>query len=298
MHCWIGDECMKISDTALYAESWNVAYRFKPEGTILNEQSTEFIVIPNNFRYWAADPIVIEQDGKVVIFAELYDYIKRRGIIGYTVLRENDKFSRWKPIIKEKYHMSYPFVFQLNGETVMLPETSAAKKLMLYQATLFPDKWQPLKEVAKGVEWVDTTVVSTGEQFLGITQSLGVEREDLLLSFDSQFNIVSEKPFLKHDSSHNRNGGRIFTHKGSTVRVCQDCETEYGAALLFKFYENNLMQEIKTVRLTPTDLQFSKKLPLKGMHTYTATQNIEVIDIKTRRFNVLNFLFRILGKLR
>jgi hypothetical protein len=34
------------------------------------------------------------------------------------------------------------------------------------------------------------------------------------------------------------------------------------------------------------------------MHTYNASTHFEVIDIKTRRFNLLNLLFRMLSKLR
>ena len=34
------------------------------------------------------------------------------------------------------------------------------------------------------------------------------------------------------------------------------------------------------------------------MHTYTANEIMEVIDLKTRRFNLINFIFRLLNKLK
>lgn len=37
---------------------------------------------------------------------------------------------------------------------------------------------------------------------------------------------------------------------------------------------------------------------MDGMHTYNGLGEYEVIDLKTRRFNILNFVFRILGKFR
>ena len=33
---------MRIYDTALFAESWNVAFRERPQGSILQDQSTPF----------------------------------------------------------------------------------------------------------------------------------------------------------------------------------------------------------------------------------------------------------------
>ena len=50
--------------------------------------------------------------------------------------------------------------------------------------------------------------------------------------------------------------------------------------------------------LSPEQLSLSNKLYRDGMHNFNGSSNYEVIDIKTRRFNILNFLFRILGKVR
>ena len=83
----------------VFAESWNVAIRNKSTGDILDNTKIPFKVIKNNFRYWAADPFILEKDGKAYIFAELYDYVLRRGVLGYCSI-EGDKASKWKPIIR------------------------------------------------------------------------------------------------------------------------------------------------------------------------------------------------------
>jgi hypothetical protein len=46
----------------------------------------------------------------------------------------------------------------------------------------------------------------------------------------------------------------------------------------------------------PEDLHYDKTMLLDGMHTYNSSEHYEVIDIKTRRFNLLNFVMRIVGK--
>ena len=61
--------------------------------------------------------------------------------------------------------------------------------------------------------------------------------------------------------------------------------------------QGEYFEEIRNL-LLPGQLNFSKKIYLDGMHTYNASEEYEVIDIKTRRFNILNFMFRLLGKVR
>lgn len=62
--------------------------------------------------------------------------------------------------------------------------------------------------------------------------------------------------------------------------------------------ETMLMNYYRKIDRKKGQLNFSKKIYLDGMHTYNASEEYEVIDIKTRRFNILNFMFRLLGKVR
>lgn len=48
--------------TALFAESWNVAWRKKNRESILTDKITPFAIIKNSFRYWAADPFLFEHE--------------------------------------------------------------------------------------------------------------------------------------------------------------------------------------------------------------------------------------------
>lgn len=59
-----------------------------------------------------------------------------------------------------------------------------------------------------------------------------------------------------------------------------------------EYWENEIQ------RISPSDLKFSGEILLDGMHTYNSTDTFEIIDIKIRRFNILNFIFRIISKLR
>ena len=109
-----------LKNTQLFAESWNVAFREAPAGAILEDTQTPFTVIPNNFRYWAADPFVIRFAGKTCVFAELYDYILRRGVLGYCEIT-GGKAGKWKPVIREDYHLSYPCLMEHGGKLYLMP---------------------------------------------------------------------------------------------------------------------------------------------------------------------------------
>lgn len=105
-----------LKETSLYAESWNVAWRQKSRGSILSDKKTEFNVIKNAFRYWAADPFVFEHGEKTYIFAELYDYVKCKGCLGYYELSSSSP--KWVSVIEEDYH--YHILTYLKTKKVFL----------------------------------------------------------------------------------------------------------------------------------------------------------------------------------
>lgn len=130
---------------------YRVAFRKKGKHALLTDAVTPFKAIRNNWRYWVADPFVFEYDGETYIFAELFDYLRRRGVIGYSKLGSNGNFSRWKEIIVEPYHMSYPQIFEYDGEIYIVPETGSGRTLDMYRAVDFPDKWEKSVNLAKDV---------------------------------------------------------------------------------------------------------------------------------------------------
>lgn len=277
--------------TPLYAESWNVAFRPKPQGSILTDRETPFAVIPNPMRYWAADPMIFSHEGKTYLFAELYDYILYRGVIGVCEYRDGG-FTPWKPIIREKFHMSYPYVFRMGSEICMIPETTQRNALLVYRAVEFPLRWELYKVIREDICWADTTIISDGDGFIGQSQAYGGDgTKTLELRLDRELNLLSQTESPDADPKTSRPGGRPFRLDSRCWWVCQDCREGYGKALYFR-------SDAGQVHLKPQELTYTKRLLLDGMHTYSATGELEVIDLKTRRLNPLNFVMRMVGKLR
>ena len=274
-----------------FAESWNVAFRKKKKDSVLDDLGSPFTVIRNSDRYWAADPFVYEYGDDVYVFAELYDYVSRKGIIGYYIL--NKANSKWTPVITEPYHLSFPYVFREDDQIFIMPESSQSSSLYLYRAVDFPDHWEKCEDLRSNVKYVDTTPFLAFGRKMGLTYGMGDHNLRILDFSDGEDRVV--------ETTHTelkRPAGYFDFQRG--IRAAQNCEEDYGKGLILYHFimgEDLSYQEEEIRRVFPQDLKLTKKLYLDGIHTYNASKNYEVVDIKTRRFNLINLFFRIVSKI-
>ena len=287
---------MDFHKLPIFAESWNVAWRKKPAMEILKDTDTPFIVIPNSFRYWAADPFVIEsKEGKTYIFAELYDYIRHRGVLGYCRLDQNVRV-KWYPVIEEPYHLSFPFIFADKNDIYIIPESSASHELYIYKAIRFPDEWIRVKTIRSDIKVVDTTVFQENGHTFALTYNIEDIHNPRLYLLDVE-DLNNDKEIACSNQDLRRPAGRI--NEEMKIRPAQNCIEDYGKGLVFYKYDmrNSVYAEKELYRFYPQDICLNKKLYLDGMHTYNWSENYEVIDIKTRRFNLLNLVMRVWNKI-
>lgn len=287
-----------LKQSALFAESWNVAWRNAPAGAILSDLDTPFQIIRNSIRYWAADPFVFAHEGRIFIFAELYDYFTRRGGIGYCEWL-GSSFGPWKKVISEDFHLSYPFIFEANGTVWILPESSSDHSLFLYRAVSFPDTWERADVLRENVEYADTTPFIWNGQKYAISYVVADASRYAVALLD--LDRPNHDQFLSSLDSVNtrRPAGKTFVISEKHYRPAQICIRKYGEALAFYQFEliGNTYREKSVGSVTPEMLKYSQRIYLDGIHTYNASNDFEVIDIKTRRFNLINFFSRIIGKL-
>ena len=95
------------------------------------------IIHPPKNRFYA-DPFLFEKNGRHFLFFEDYSYSSRKGVI--SCLELNDEHGSDQPVtvLERRYHLSYPFVFECDGEIYMLPETGENNCVELYRAPEFP----------------------------------------------------------------------------------------------------------------------------------------------------------------
>ena len=285
-----------------FLREWQVAYRKKPLGSIMTDRETPFFCIPNTRRYTAADPFLFTEKGVTYLFAEIYDKKEKLGKIGYAVF-DGERFSPWKIVISEPYHLSYPNIFRWNGEIYIVPEANESRTLYAYKAVSFPDQWGKCEPILTDRRLTDTTFFddTDGTHWM-FTYDIeeNNQKKLYLYAIDEAGRLTqSTDSFLSDDDGSARPGGNFFRYKGDTIRVSQDCTGDYGVAVVFSKViscSEKGYAEKPILRVGPGDIKVNKRF-LSGLHTYNANDSLEVIDLHVTDFDPMTQMRRILEKL-
>ncbi len=97
-------------------------------------------LVPPRDRFWA-DPQIIERNGLYYVFIEELMYRDHKGRIAVLTIDKDGNASEPQTVLERPYHLSYPFLFEWEGELFMIPETSAAETIEVYRCDRFPDQW-------------------------------------------------------------------------------------------------------------------------------------------------------------
>src|SRR6185503_15373708 len=118
-------------------------------------QSTE-AVAPKG-RYWA-DPFLCARDGKTFCFVE--DFVHKTGKAHITALEIRGKeIVEHGVALAEPFHLSFPFIFEHQGELYMCPESAESRQVRVYRCTKFPLKWELEKIIMEGASAADTMLI-------------------------------------------------------------------------------------------------------------------------------------------
>ncbi len=184
-----------------------------------------------------ADPFPFVWRGRNLLFIEeiLPD---ERGRLVVTELSDDGEPSGEPPavILDKSYHLSYPFVFEHEGEHYLLPETSQNRSVELYRATRFPFDWELHGRLCEGLRFVDTTpLFHEGFWYFFVTTS---EPERVATESFLYFAERLDGPWIYHpsnpvssDARRSRSAGRLFWWNGRLIRPVQDCSLDYGIAV-------------------------------------------------------------------
>ena len=184
-----------------------------------------------------ADPFGMWRDDKFYVFVETYDYRVRIGAIEVLVYDRDFALIDRRMVIEEPWHLSYPFVFEADGETWMLPEAHRSNKLTLYRAADFPYVWEPAHVIELDHVAVDATpLFHDGLWWLFYTSA---SREpDKMSALHVAYADKLTGPWRPHpmnpvrvDITSSRPGGTPLLLDGQVVLPVQDCSATYGGAI-------------------------------------------------------------------
>ena len=239
----------------------------KNDGTSMNSYTP--LLAPKGKYY--ADPFLFKYEGINYLFFEDYDYIK--GVISYVSLDQEGNASSPKLALTLPGHISFPYIFQDQGEIYMIPETSSYQSVFLYRSRAFPNEWERERVLIRGEGFADSLLF----KYNGIYWLFTSIRKDVLQIYYAK-DLTSS--FFPHPINgchiRGRNGGSLFIRDGRLVRPVMDCSKRYGRAVILKEIVSLTKHEFIEQEIAAIEPNWAPHLV--GTHTYSQNEDFLVYD--------------------
>ncbi|MBV8363177.1 MAG: hypothetical protein JO193_01285 [Candidatus Eremiobacteraeota bacterium] len=234
-----------------------------------------------------ADPIVATKDERAFVFCETMDRPSTRGHIDAFAVNGSAS-TQTRCVLKAPFHLSYPYVFEHDGEHYLVPESAESRTVQLYRARQFPYEWLPVATLIEDFAACDSTLFRFGGRWWLFCTAQDLNPELQLFAFYADHLRGPWHPHaanpIKTDVTSARPAGTPFMYRGELYRPAQDSSDTYGGAIALN----------RVVRLSQTE--FAEVLVRRitahqfapynaGTHTFSYGGNICVIDAKRRRLS-------------
>ena len=249
--------------------------------------SKYFKVIDNNFETMA-DPFLFKYGDEMYVFFEKInnDRWSERlkegtGEIYCTKLTDIDgilSFSTPVLVLKEDFHLSYPFLIKDKDNIYMMPEQRRSGRLDLYKCEVFPNEWKLERTLLKG-NFIDSTLFYYNEMYWMFTISTNRKnaeyKEQLYYTDDiatGDWNLHSDLRVTNKIESR-RGAGNIIVKDGKIYRPVQNNKDYYGQSVLF----------LEITKLSITEYEEREVGILnRNIHTFNMLDGWIVIDSHNR----------------
>jgi hypothetical protein len=192
-----------------------------------------------------ADPFIVVEKGVWYMFFEVMNEESDKGEIGLAVSRDGLHWEYRQIVLKESFHLSYPYVIKWEDDYYMIPETLAANSICLYKADSFPTRWSCIRTLVS-VRCADPSIFRFNEMWW-MFACAPVQKSDTLRLYYSHdlMGLWQEhpcSPIVEGDARIARPAGRVTLWDGRLIRFAQDCHMHYGSQV----------RAFEITRLTPT----------------------------------------------
>jgi len=274
-----------LTSLSTKAPHWFVGWRLADEDRLsqtLRLPQSGWSRLPDDGARFYADPFLFQRDGRTWLFVEEFQYQTGKALISVVELGRDGPLGSPRPIIERPYHLSYPFVFERDGQIWMLPEMSSARRVELLRATQFPDKWEPAGILLDNQEVSDATIVEHDDRlwlFATASEEDASSWDALHIwhaaGLDGEWRPHGCNPVLI-DASSARPAGAFYRRGKELWRPAQDCTRGYGSGLALarvtSLDENRFSQEVAAV-FHPGGAWAGI-----GLHTLNWAAGFEVVD--------------------
>lgn len=230
--------------------------------------------------FWA-DPFLFKKDNELYVFFE--ELVNQKGEISVIKFDKKLKYISKECALVEDFHLSFPNVFEKNGEIFMMPESSAGNNLSIYQNVSFPTKWKKKSEIFTDKKLVDAVWIYHENLywiFANVINEFEVDNNEQMHIFystdlfSSDWNSHISNPVIT-SVEKSRNAGLIRNENGKIIRVSQNCKNQYGGFLIF-----NEIEVLTTVEYKERILRVEyPPQGYYGKHTYNSIGEISAVDV-------------------
>ena len=251
-------------------------------------QATLFRIKPAKLpkhEFWA-DPFLYKRGHDTYVFFENYSYKTKLGKISCGKI-ENKTITNVVDVLDLDYHLSFPYIFEHEGDLFIMPETSENKRLEIFKCIEFPHKWE-LHKIAFEGEFIVDAFFHTDKNkdlwlFMNKLSATDSEPDSELYIYkvDSpELNTIESHKLnpVMIDARRARNGGSTFTSNGKTYRPSQsNTHGIYGRALNINEIETLTLTEYQEKTVVTVEPNFRKGLErihhlhqIDGMYVFDA----------------------------
>jgi hypothetical protein len=179
---------------------------------------------------FVADPFMLQRGSTWYLFFEVMDVATGHGYIGLATSSDGRSFHYERIVLREPFHLSYPYVFEDGSDVYMVPETYEAGAVRLYRATRFPEEWTLDTTLLSGKPFVDSSLVRYHDKWWLFTST--PENSELLLYYADAlrgpWTPHPANPIVRRNLRIARPGGRVLAMSDHVLRFAQDDEHAYG----------------------------------------------------------------------
>lgn len=179
---------------------------------------------------FVADPFMVIEQGVWHMFFEVMNDDSDKGEIGFAISDDCLHWEYQKIVLKESFHISYPYVFEWEGNYYMIPETLAANSVRLYIADSFPARWSYTSTLITE-RCADPSIFRFDEMWWMFVCAPVKKSDTLRLYYSSHLRGTWQEhpgsPIVNGDARIARPAGRVTLCDGKLIRFTQDCHAPW-----------------------------------------------------------------------
>jgi hypothetical protein len=221
---------------------------------------------------FVADPFRIVVNNATYVFAEAWSRSEQRGQIALFQLNSFDQVVESDIVLAERFHLSYPCVFEHGGFYYMLPEAWECGHLVLYRARKFPWEWQRFKVLLE-LDYADPQIFFHDNLYYIFLNNDPLTNECASVfwseSLVGTWHPHPHNPFFSSDALQGRSAGSLIRHHERILRFSQDCRKEYGQGVFAS----------EIVELTPSSIRAKPVGQIEMLRPNWAQNGFHHLDI-------------------